>query len=215
MEYERHETQYEFLIPDFLQDYPDAKEEIYPGFIPPYGQILETTILVDSDHAHDQKTRRSLTGLIVFVGSTPVYWISKRQSTVASSTYAAEFSALRTVTEEAINIRYYLRCLGVNIPADGTCPTKLFGDNLSVIQSASNPGHDLSKKHVAISFHVVRKAIAAGIIEPYWLKGAYNMSDIMTKQIPGGPFSRHLNYIYWKPDWHLRTNNGLNQDFDE
>ena len=104
MEYERHETQYKFLIPDFLQDYPDAKEEIDPGFIPPYGQILETTIIVDSDHAHDHKTRRSLTGLIVFVGSTPVYWISKRQSTVASSTYAAEFSALRTATEGAINI---------------------------------------------------------------------------------------------------------------
>ena len=30
MEYERHETQYEFFIPDFLQDYPDAKEEIDP-----------------------------------------------------------------------------------------------------------------------------------------------------------------------------------------
>ena len=196
MEYERHETQYKFLIPNFLQDYPDAKEEIDPGFTKPYGQVLETTILIDSDHAHAKRTRQSLTGLIVFVGSTPVYWMSKQQLTVASSTYAAEFSALRTATEEEINIQYYLRCLGVNIPANGTCPTKLFGDNLSVIQSASNPGHDLSKKHVAISFHVVCEAIAADIVKPYWLKGAYNMSDVMTKQIPCGQFTRHLNYIY-------------------
>ena len=56
-----------------------------------------------------------------------------------------------------------------------------------MIQSASNPDHDLTKKHVAISFHVVPKAIAAGIIEPHWLKGAHDMSDIMTKQIPSGP----------------------------
>ena len=74
-------------------------------------------------------------------------------------------------------------------PADGTCPTKIFGDNLRIIQSAVNPGHNLNKKHVAISFHVVREAVAAGIIEPYWIKGENNMSDIMTKQIPCGLFS--------------------------
>ena len=78
MEFERSETKFNLLIPDFLQDYPDATEEIDPGFPRPYGPILETTILVDSDHAHDQRTRRSLTGLIIFVGSTPVMCPSKR-----------------------------------------------------------------------------------------------------------------------------------------
>ena len=139
-------------------------------------------------------------------------WISKRQSTIASSTYAAEFSALRTATEEAVNIRYCLQCLGVNVPYDRTCPTKIFGDNLSVILSASNPGHDLSKKHVAISFHVVCEAIAAGIVEPYWLKGEKNMSNIMTKQIPRDEFLHHLKYLYWSPNWHLRNHNGLGQE---
>ena len=66
-----------------------------------------------------------------------------------------------------MNIRYYLRCLEVNIPADGKSPKKVFGDNLSVVLISANPAHDLSKKHVAISFHTVREAIAAGIIEPY------------------------------------------------
>ena len=80
-----------------------------------------------------------------------------------------------------------------------------------MILSASNPGHDLSKKHVAISFHVVREAIAAGIIEPYWLRGENNMSDIMTKQIPRDRFLRHLKYLYWNPNWHLRNHNGLDQ----
>ena len=88
-----------------------------------------------------------------------------------------------------MNICYCLRCLGVNIPADGSCPTKIFGDNLSVFQSAANPDHDLNKKHVAISFHVVHEAVAAGIIEPYWIKSENNMSDIMTKKIPCGSFS--------------------------
>ena len=110
-------------------------------------------------------------------------------------------------------IQYFLHCLGVNIPADGTAPTKIFGDNLSVILSSANPGHDLSKKHVAISCYVVREAIAAVIIEPYWTQGIHNISNIMTKQIPYGPFYHHLNYIYWKLDWHLKQKNGVNQGF--
>ena len=215
MHFEMQEPIFLALRPDFLKEYPDAKEEVDPNFPAPYGHPLETTILVDSDHAHDKKTRRSLTGLIVFVGSTPVTWMSKRQPTIASSTYAVKFSALRTATEEAINVRYCLRCLGVNIPTDGSCPTKVFGDNLSVIQSSANPGHDLSKKHVAISFHVVREAIAAGIIESYWLRGEYNISNIMTKQIPHVVFACHLQYIYWRPTWHLRDKNCLGQEFQK
>lgn len=74
-------------------------------------------------------------------------------------------------TEKAINIQYYLHCLGVHIQNNGSHPTQVFGDNFSVIQSTANPQDDLTKKHVTLSFHFVHQAIAAGIIEPYWLKG--------------------------------------------
>ena len=60
-----------------------------------------------------------------------------------------------------------LRCLGWNILSDKTCPTKISNDNFSVVQNAQNPADDLSKKHVAISHHIVREAVATGIIEPY------------------------------------------------
>ena len=210
----RNGPDFDALIPDFLQDYPDAKEEIANHFPKPFGPAMETTILVDSDHAHDKATRKSLTGLLAYVGSTPVLWLSKRQGSIASSTYAAEFSALRTATEEAISLRYMLRCLGCYVPTDGSCPTKIFGDNLAVIQSSQNPAADLSKKHVAISFHTVREAIAARIIEPYWLKGKYNMSDIMTKQIPKPEFMDHCDYIFWKPNFHIFDNHRLNEAYD-
>ena len=159
MQYQRIAPKFEILRLDFLNEYPEAVEGIDRGFSKPYGPILRSTILVDSDHAHDLKTRRSLTSVLAFVGSTPVQWKSKRQTTVASSTYAAKFAALRSVTKEAISLRYMLRCLGCNIPSNGACPTDIFGDNLSVIQNVQNPEADLSKKHVVISFHVVREAV--------------------------------------------------------
>ena len=214
MEYERQLPNYTKLHPDFVKDYPDAKEEIAGHFPEAFGPVMETTIFVDADHAHDQKTRQSLTGLLAYVGSTPVIWLSKRQGAIASSTYAAEFSALRTATEEAISLRYMLRCLGCNVPTDGSCPTKIFGDNLSVIQNASNPAADLSKKHVAISFHTVREAITARIVEAYWLQGRWNLSDIMTKQIPTTEFRSHCDYIFWRPDFHIRQHNRLDEDYE-
>ena len=88
MEFEQLEQNFNLLIPDFLQDYPDATEDIYPSFPKIYGPALEKTILVESDHDHDNKTRQSITGIIVFFGSTPVMWLSKSQSIVAFRTYA-------------------------------------------------------------------------------------------------------------------------------
>ena len=78
MQFERTKPDYEALKSDFLKDYPDAKEELDPGFPAPFGPVMETTFMVDSDHAHDLKTRRSLTGILGFVGSTLVLWKSKR-----------------------------------------------------------------------------------------------------------------------------------------
>ena len=91
--------------------------------------------MVDYDHGHDQKTRRSLTGWIAFVGSTLVIWKIKRQGSAASSTYTAEFSALRTATEEAISLRYMLRYLKRNNPSDKSCPTKICNNNFNVVQN--------------------------------------------------------------------------------
>jgi hypothetical protein len=64
--------------PDFLEDYPDAKEDVDMEFPQPYGRELNSTVFFDADHAHDTVTRRSISGLLVFVGSTPVIWSSKR-----------------------------------------------------------------------------------------------------------------------------------------
>ena len=94
-----------------------------------------------------------------------------------------------------MHIRYILRYLGVPV----TKPSNLFGDNLGVIQNATNVDAELKKKHVSISFHAVREAIAAGILIPYWMKGKNNISDIMTKQIAACDFLSHVETLFWQP----------------
>ena len=170
--------------PDFLDDYPDAYEDIASDFPRAYGRELETAVFFDADHAHDHVTRRSISGLIVFVGSTPVLWHSKRQGCIATSTYCAEFISMRSAVEEAISIRYMLRCLGIPV----TKPTDLFSDNFGVIQSAEIPEGELKKKHIAISYHYVREAIAAQIVNAIWIRSAENFADICTKALGSNIF---------------------------
>jgi regulator of RNase E activity RraA len=115
---------------------------------------MEITVFVDSDHAHDKVTRRSITGMIIFVGRTPVVYSSKRQGAIETSTYGAEFCAMKNGVEELIALRYMLRCLGVSVEHASI----LYGDNQGVIQNATIAESLLKKKHVAIAYHKTRES---------------------------------------------------------
>ena len=88
----------------------------------------------DSDNAHDQVTRRSVSGVLCFFGSTPIIWTRKIQGTIESSSYSTEFCAGWIETEEEIALRYMLRSLGV--PVKGAMA--LCGDNPGMIISCTN-----------------------------------------------------------------------------
>ena len=48
----------------WLEKYPNVSEEIDEGLPEPQGQPLSTTVYFDSDHSHDQVTRRSVSGVL-------------------------------------------------------------------------------------------------------------------------------------------------------
>jgi hypothetical protein len=168
----------------FKGAYPDAAEEIDSKV--PVAKIdeLEITAFIDSDHAHDKMTRRSITGLLILVGRTPVYFMSKRQGAIATSTYGAEFCAMRTAVEEVQAVRYMLRCLGVKVKHS----TLICGDNKGVILNCTMSDSLLKKKHVAIAYHKTREAAAAGIVHPIKIMSKHNFADILTKAVTGKTF---------------------------
>jgi hypothetical protein len=143
---------------------------------------------VDADHAHDQLTRRSVTGFIVFANNNPIKWYSKRQNTVESSTYGAELVALRIAVKAIIEIRYKLCMMG--IPIQG--PSQLLCDNKSVVLNIALPYSTLKKKHNAIAYHRVHEAIATQIIKVNHIEGKNNPADILTKSTDGITFQKHL-----------------------
>ena len=140
---------------------------------------MQIDFFVDADHAGDVVSRRSHTGIIIFVNRAPIIWYSKRQNTVETSTFGSEFIALRIATELIEGLRYKLRMLGV--PLDG--PTNVFGDNQLDIKNATIPESPLKKKHVTICYHRVREACAAGVIRIAKESTETNLADLLTKNL--------------------------------
>ena len=62
-----------------------------------------------------------------------------------------------------------------------TTKSFLFGDNRSVVTSATLPHSTLTKRHNILAFHRVREAIAAKLMAFYWIQSAYNLSDMLSK----------------------------------
>ena len=95
-----------------------------------------------------------------------------------TATYGSEFVAAKTATEQIMDIRQTMRYLGAPI----TTKSFLFGDNRSVLTSATLPHSTLTKRHNILAFHRVREAIAAKLMAfYYWIQSAYNLSVMLSK----------------------------------
>ena len=136
---------------------------------------------VDANHAGNVITRRSHSGMFIFVQNAPIIWFSKRQNTVKAATFGSEFVALRICKELIVALRYKLRMFGV--PIEG--PTNVFCDNRGVVKNVSIPESTLMKKHNAINYHAVREAAAAGILRVGKEDGETNLADLLTKVLNG------------------------------
>ena len=177
------------IVHDSGNQYTYFHEDIDPRFPDPVVEGLAVMIFSDSDHGHDKVTGRSITGILVFLGSTPIYWSSKRQSSVQLSTYGAEFIALNTGVQMAEEVRYHLRAMGVKVDA----PTVIYEDNQSVCMSAADPGSTLNKKCVALSYHYVREHIANKVVTVRKVGSEHNYADPFTK----GMYSvKHGEFFY-------------------
>ena len=162
--------------------YGDCREELPPNMPDPKGVGFTMRAFVDSDHAGELTTRRSRTGFIIFLNSAPIFWFSKRQTSVETSSFGSEFVAMKQCCEYIRGLRYKLRMMG--IPID--LPSYVFGDNQSVLCNTSKPHSSLKKKSSSVAFHFVREGTAKDEWRTAYINTHYNPSDMLTKSLPGG-----------------------------
>ena len=173
---------------DWKDFYGDAVEAIPPNAPEPRGKEVDLRLFVDSDHAGEKLTRRSRTGYIAFLNMAPIAWFSKKQTTIETSVFGAEFVAMKTAMDAMRGLHYKLRMMG--IPLSG--PTFFYGDNMSVIHNTQRPESQLRKKANAISYHAIREAVAMGELLTGHIRSEENPADLCTKVIPGGVKRNYL-----------------------
>ena len=109
---QRHNSEMVFdpTLPDFDENlfpkqdwrhtpYSHAKEDLPPKIpaAPGFGFVISA--YVDSDHAGDAVTRRSHTGFIVYLNNAPIFWFSKKQGGIETSSFGSEFIAIKQCCE--------------------------------------------------------------------------------------------------------------------
>ncbi|XP_031255452.1 secreted RxLR effector protein 161-like [Pistacia vera] len=95
---------------------------------------LDVTSFVDADWGGDLNSRSSTNGYVFTLFGAPIYWMSKKQSTVALSSTEAEYMALTHAGKEAMWLRRLSLELGFNLDA-----MKIGCDNQRAIFLAKNP----------------------------------------------------------------------------
>ena len=156
---------------DWSEFYGEMVEEDPPGMPKPLGTPVKIKTLLDADHAGNVITRRSHTGILIFVNNALIVQYSKKQNTVESATFGAEMVAMRVARDLTVALRIKL---------------KMFGSQLrQVIDS--------------VNHHIIRESAAAGILRVAKIPTDYNTSDALTKVLPMYKRNNLLNPVLHHP----------------
>ena len=162
---------------DWEDFYRESKEPIPHDCPEMRGNPVEVHCFLDASHASDKATRRSQTGILIFVNVAPIIFYSKRQNSVETSTFVSEFTAMKQAVELVRALRYKIRMFG--IPMEG--PAAMYCDNEAVYKNVALPTSVLSKKMHSISYHFSREAVADGTCKVAKEDARTNLADLFTK----------------------------------
>ena len=143
----------------------------------------------DAEWAADNSDRKSTHGFVFLFGSGPVSWMSKKQTSISTSSTESEYIAIADAVREALWFRRLLSDLG--LPPKR--PTTIYCDNQAAINLVNNPVHHARMKHIDVSLHFVRDHQDHGngtrSVSVIYCPTDIMIADICTKSLP---LARHL-----------------------
>ena len=143
------------------------------------GANLELMGFADADRGGDLSDRKSISGVVLTLGGSPISWSSRKQKCVAQSSCEAEYIALSEAVKDVIWTRRL--CKGIGIPVKGS--TRIGQDNQSAIALAGGQTSETKTRHVDIRYHFVKDETAKGVVRPVYVSTAVMPADLMTKSL--------------------------------
>ena len=152
--------------------------------------------------AHDPISSHSRTGYVICYAGCPITWSSKLQPLIALSTTEAEYIALSTALRDVIGIQHLMNELNSKgFKFSGSIPLmhcKVFEDNQSCIEIATNHKTRPRTKHLSVRFHHFRSHVVRKRISIQYINTKYQLGDIFTK---GLPRDQHKHLCDWLMGW--------------
>ncbi|KAG7534176.1 Integrase catalytic core [Arabidopsis thaliana x Arabidopsis arenosa] len=145
----------------------------------------------DADWAGDNHDYLSTNAYILYLGSSPIPWSSKKQKGVARSSTEAEYRAVANTASELRWVCSLLTELGVTLPA---VPV-IYCDNVGATYLCANPVFHSRMKHLALDYHFVRDNVQAGALRVAHVSTHDQLADALTKALPRPRFTDLFNKI--------------------
>lgn len=133
----------------------------------------------DSDHAGDIDDRKSTSGVLYYLGNSPVTWQSNKQKVVAQSSCEAEYVAASSGARQGVWLARLLKDL---VGSEVRTPV-LKIDNKSAIDLCKNPVHHERSKHIDTKYHYIRDCVEKKKIIVEQISTKDQLADTLTKPL--------------------------------
>jgi len=143
------------------------------------GDALKLIGYSDADMAGDIDSRKSTSGVIFFLGDSPITWQSAKQKVVALSSCEAEYIAAAVAACQGV---WLARLLGDLIELEPAVP-EIMVDNMSSIALTKNPVFHDRSKHIDVRYHYIRECIERGRIVIDYIETKMQLADVLTKAL--------------------------------
>ena len=180
-----HEAKVKHLL-KYLSGTKDLSQKLQPTrSLAPQHKAIDINVYADSDWAGCHDTRRSTSGVSLFVLGANILSRSRTQATVALSSGEAELYAIGSGTADALFVRSLVE------------ESRLFSRRLTFDSNvgksiASRFGASRKTKHVELRHLYVPELVASGMVRIRKVLGTLNPADILTKYIAKDTLHRHL-----------------------
>ncbi|XP_019095028.1 PREDICTED: uncharacterized protein LOC109130205 [Camelina sativa] len=145
----------------------------------------------DDDWGGNKDDYTSTGAYIIYLGSHPVAWSSKKQKSVSRSSTEAEYRAVADTTSELCWVVSLLQELGLKFV---TQPV-IYCDNVGATYLAANPVFHSRMKHVALDYHFIRELVQSGFLRVSHVFTKDQLAGALTKPVSRSLLSVNLSKI--------------------
>jgi hypothetical protein len=142
----------------------------------------------DSNFATCTETRRSITGLVIWLEDAVIAVKSGMQRIVALSVTEAEVIAMVQAIQELLFAKKLLEAMELKV----ALPMIVAVDNKGAVDLANGWSNSGGTKHMDVRIMFVRELKEEGIVKVIWIPTAENESDIFTKNTDAKTFNKHI-----------------------